>query len=311
MALLLTSVISTVPIPAPRLRFSNIVLLAAILTLPVQLLAQNGANVSKEDDCGPAHLKTCLKDVLNDQAGIFTSPLRINKGDLPWLLPLAGATGLALAYDEDALREVGPPAHGRTLIDVGDAVSGFGSPEATLGEAGVLYAIGAVTKDQKLRRTGILGVEAIVDVSIVTEAIKLATNRQRPNQGDGSGDFWAGGASNYSLDSSFPSGHTSSSWALARVVASEYHGWLPKVGAYSFASLISANRITSRSHFPSDVVVGSALGYLVGGYVVRHHSDASQQSSLVVLPVYDGSSRSYGVAVSFTPHTPRWLGSSQ
>ncbi len=32
--------------------------------------------------CGPAHLGRCLKDIAKDQAGIWTSPLRIRSRDL-------------------------------------------------------------------------------------------------------------------------------------------------------------------------------------------------------------------------------------
>lgn len=287
--------------PSSSPRWKALLSIALLLT-PITLLAQRGAQPASDDNCGATHLRTCVKDLLQDQVGIFTSPLRTSRGDLPWLVPLAGATALAIAYDADALREVGPTGHGRLLIDAGNTISDFGSPHAALAEGAILYGIGAVAKNEKLRKTGVLGMEAVADASIVTAAIKLATDRQRPNQGNGNGDFWSGGTKDYKLDSSFPSGHTSASWALARVVAGQYHGWLPRIGAYSFATLISANRITSRSHFPSDVVVGSAIGYLVGGYVERHHSPESQQhSSITVLPVYEGRTQTYGVALSFSP----------
>src|SRR5712664_4865409 len=41
--------------------------------------------------CGPAHLGRCLKDVALDQAGIWTSPLRLQSKDVFWLVPFVGA----------------------------------------------------------------------------------------------------------------------------------------------------------------------------------------------------------------------------
>src|ERR1039457_1276395 len=58
--------------------------------------------------------------------------------------------------------------------------------------------------------------------------------------------------------------------ALEAVVVDETpgHRWL-HLGLYALATGVSAARVTSRNHFPSDVVVGSAIGFLVGGYVYR------------------------------------------
>ena len=44
--------------------------------------------------------------IVKDQIPIWTSPVRIRTHDLIWLLPLGAATGLTLATDTDAMREV-------------------------------------------------------------------------------------------------------------------------------------------------------------------------------------------------------------
>lgn len=95
--------------------------------------------------------------------------------------------------------------------------------------------------------------------------IKQATNRRRPLQG-GDGHFWNGGKS-------FPSGHAAHTWTLATVLASEYPDKpIVRYGAYAWATGVSLSRISGRKHFPSDVLVEGALGYLVGRYIVRHHA---------------------------------------
>jgi membrane-associated phospholipid phosphatase len=148
----------------------------------------------------------------------------------------------------------------------------------------------------------VLGAEAVVNASLVFGALKLATNRERPDQGAGTGGFWPHGPDDYSVASSFPSGHATASWALARVISAEYPGWPTKLCAYGFATAISTSRITARRHFPSDVVVGSTLGYLIGGLVVRRHSSVKQRDmSFSVLPVIDDTQRAYGVNLAFTP----------
>jgi membrane-associated phospholipid phosphatase len=43
------------------------------------------------------------------------------------------------------------------------------------------------------------------------------------------------------------------------------------MGVYSMATGTSLTRVLGQEHFPSDVLVGSAAGWLVGHYVYRHY----------------------------------------
>src|SRR5260370_14073263 len=142
------------------------------------------------DVCGPAHLVRCLKDVAQDQAGIWTSPLRIQSRDAFWLVPLAGATAVAIHYDARAQQELGID---RSRIDTSNNISLFGSTYATLAESGALYFVGRLRHSDHLAETGRLGAEAVIDASLVAEALKLATNRERPDEGNGTGGFCAQG----------------------------------------------------------------------------------------------------------------------
>jgi membrane-associated phospholipid phosphatase len=248
--------------------------------------------------CGVTHLGQCLKDLGQDQAGIWTSPLRLSPRDAFWLVPFAGATGLALHYDTQAQQDLGI---NKSRIDTSNTISNFGSPYATFAGATGLYFLGLATHNEHLSETGRLGAEAIADASLVVEAMKLATNRERPNEGNGQGGFWPHGTRSYELDGSFPSGHVAASWALARVIASEYLSKPVQFAAYAFALAISASRVTGRQHFPSDVLVGGTFGYLIGGYVVRHHAAGNESSAFFILPIADQPTRTYGVQMEFTP----------
>lgn len=61
----------------------------------------------------------------------------------------------------------------------------------------------------------------------------------------------------------WPSGHTSSSFALASVL-DEFYG--PRVGlpAYALASLVGIRMMDQGDHWASDVVFGAALGWVIG-----------------------------------------------
>jgi len=237
-----------------------------------------------------------LKDIAKDQAGIWTSPLRIRSRDLFWLAPFAGATAVAIHYDARAQEELGID---QTRIDTSNAISQLGATYTVLGEAGALYAIGRFTHNDHLAETGRLGAEAIIDATLVSEGLKLATNRERPDEGNGTGGFWPHGTRSFS--DSFPSGHAIESWAFARVIASEYPNKLTQVGVYAFATAISISRVTSRRHFPSDALVGSVLGYLIGGYVVRHHAAEYVDSGFSFIPVVDVQTQTYGASIELHP----------
>ena len=174
-------------------------------------------------------------------------------------MPLGvGTLGLVTA-DQDIMRHFGNTtmAHSSSLSNYALA--------AMAGGAASLYLRGAITHDDHSRETGFLGGEAAVNSVIVGEAMKLVFQRPRPN-GANAGSFGAGGAS-------FPSEHAFLAWSIASVIAHEYPGPLTKLLVYGAASGISLSRVAARQHFPSDVVVGSALGYLIGRYVYRAHHD--------------------------------------
>src|ERR1700692_3365297 len=197
--------------------------------------------------------------LLQDQKAIWTSPLRLRARDLYWLAPAAmGTAGLVLA-DNAILRHFGgaPMAHSNTFSNYGLA--------ALIGGGAGIYLSGVITHDDHRRETGLLAGEAAVNRVIVAEAMKAAFERPRPNAPN-AGNFGAGGAS-------FPSEHALAAWSIATVIAHEYPGPLTKLLAYGAAAGISLARVAARDHFPSDVVVGGALGYLIGRYVYGAHHD--------------------------------------
>jgi membrane-associated phospholipid phosphatase len=219
--------------------------------------------------CGITHLVRCLQDLGEDEKGIFTSPLRVHPKDAYWLAPLGAATGMAFAYDPDAAQAVGIDAN---RSDTANAIAGFGSFYATGAESAGIYFIGLAKKNPKLAETGRLSAEAVLASGTVSLVTKMASNRQRPLQGNGQGHFWADGTSHWQFDSSFPSDHATASMALARVVAGEYPHWYVVLPAYGFAEAIGISRILANQHFPSDVLVGQAIGFLSGGYVLNHRA---------------------------------------
>ena len=224
---------------------------------------------SPEPVCGIEHLVLCIQDLGSDEKGIFTSPFRLRPEDSYWLMPLGAATGLAFAYDAEASATLGVD---QNRTNAANHISDFGSYYATGAESAGVYFLGLSRRNSKLSETGRLSAEAILASGTVALTIKMAANRQRPLQGGGQGNFWPDGTRHWSLDSSFPSDHAAASMAMARVFAGEYPQWYVAVPAYGFAEAVGISRILANQHFPSDVLVGQTIGFLSGGYVLRHHA---------------------------------------
>lgn len=255
-------------------------MLFAVL-LPLSALAQPEPN----EICEVRSLRVCAFHILRDEGHILTSPLHARLSDLLWIAPLGVATGVAIHYDAQALQKLGTDSSTQNRFD---QISNAGGAYLPAGVIVAGYAVGAWRKDDYLKQTAVLSGEAIVDGLILNEGLKFAINRQTPSQGDRTGQFWPHGLSGWPDGQSMPSGHSMTAWNLAHVISSRYPSWHTRLIMYSLASTVSASRIVARKHFPSDVLVGGTIGYLVGGYVVHARGDASKSFSLSMADTPNG-----------------------
>ncbi len=222
----------------------------------------NGASGAKKFFGG------AITDFAQDQKYMWTSPARVRLADATWLIPLAGVTAGLFVTDQQysASLSTNPStiSHYKTVSNVGIA--------SLAGATAGMYLMSFPTHNEHWRETGFLAGEAAIDSLIPVEIMKYSLGRERPYQGTGSGAFFQGGTS-------FPSEHAAAAWAIAGVIAHEYPGTLPKLISYSLASAVSFARVRSLQHFPSDVFVGSILGYLVAQSVYSRHHDAALKGS--------------------------------
>lgn len=271
------------------MRFPAVFLLIAILA-PCAAYCQDAL----PSQCVLSRPKVCAFHVIQDEAGILASPTRTSTKDLLWLVPFGMATGVAIDYDAHAMRSLGVDPQRENRFET---ISDFGAIYAPIAAAGAGYFIGNATHNGLMRETAVLSAEAAVDSVILDEGLKYAINRERPNQGDGTGRFWPHGLNTWPDGQSMPSGHAMVIWSFAHVVADQYNGPATKVIVYSLATTVSVSRVLARQHFPSDVLVGSVFGYLIGGYVEHRRSRESAFSlSTVATPNGRGLQVSYNFA---------------
>jgi len=205
-----------------------------------------------------------LRDLVDDQKTIWTSPTHLRLVDANWLVPLGGALAAMLATDTETSKHLSNSAN-RIKYSKDVANYGVGSLIAV---GGGLYLWGHFTHDDHKRETGFLAGEAAIDSLAVTYAVKYAFGRERPLADNYRGRFWQGGVS-------FPSEHSAAAWSIASVIAHEYPSPLTTFLSYGLAAAVSASRVSGKQHFPSDVLLGGAVGWFVGQEVYRHHHDPS------------------------------------
>jgi membrane-associated phospholipid phosphatase len=242
----------------------------------------------QDDRAKGMSFKKMFLNIPGDQKAIWTSPLHIRATDSAWLLPLGGVTAGLIASDEHSMARARSNAD---AISLGKNVSDF----TLAGMASVpalMYVWGGLHGYPRAHETGLLSGEALMNSYVVVEALKFAFARERPTPVDGQGKFYQ-----TLSDPSFPSGHAILGWTIASVIAHEYPGWLSQTLAYSGATAISVSRVAGRKHFPSDVVVGGSMGWLIGRQVFRaHHNpdiDDAEFGSFTSDP-QEGSSRRLG-----------------
>ncbi len=224
---------------------------------------------STQSNDDPVTLHSTPRHFLRDQEAIWTSPAHIRESNALGPVVLVLATTVTIATDHQVMsssRLIDPSLNSHASTASNGLLGGFVAAPA------LIYGIGFLHRDAHATETGILGGEAMADSLVVDEVIKLVSLRERPTLDNARGKFFQTGVG---TNSSFPSTHTMIAWSSAAVLASEYNGPLTRITAYGLATGVSVTRVLARQHFPSDVLVGSAVGWMIGRYVVhrRHRAD--------------------------------------
>jgi membrane-associated phospholipid phosphatase len=243
--------------------------LAAALHVSAANAPEAAASSSLPDAPQPQQtvtIRMAPRDILHDQAVIWTSPARVRAHDLLWLAPLGAATGIAIASDQRAMRDLvsHDPGFNNASVNTSNALIGgfIAAPVA-------IYGYGFFEHQPHARQAGILTSESMIDAVVVEQGMKLIFWRERPMAADDyRGRFFQSSAG---IDSSFPSSHCVVAWAAAATIAGEYSSRLTQFAVYTAATGVSLTRVMGEEHFPSDVLVGSAAGWLLGRYVAHRH----------------------------------------
>lgn len=211
----------------------------------------------------PRHtgIKATLKNIVHDFGHV---PSKTNL----FIAAAGGGAALAMHPFDDRLnrRLVGNPTADK-FFKPGKFV---GQTPTLIGASLAVYAFGRIKDEPKVSHLGMDLVRAMAVNEVLTQTLKFTVRRERPDGSD---------------KRSFPSGHASTTFALA--TALERHlGWKGAAPVYLFSSYVAASRLHDNRHYLSDVLFGATVGIIAGRTVTRHGSSGY---SADIVPVNRGA----------------------
>jgi membrane-associated phospholipid phosphatase len=218
-------------------------------------------------------LTTCATAILLGAALLGTTPAAAGTEDPPRVAELPGD----LARDLGALPSTGnawwllggtaltvivyqfEDAEGAArALDQGalDGLADFGNIWGDIRVQGTLalgtWATGSWSGSPRTAGTGYALSRGLLLSYAAVSLLKTVVERERPD-----GEPY-----------SFPSGHTAAAFSTAGVLTRRYGGWAGGTALF-LGGLTAAGRLEDLKHYPSDVVAGAAIGWIVGRTVAR------------------------------------------
>ncbi len=237
---------------------------------------------------------------------------RLTRTDAVIAASVAGATLAVMPFDVRITRTLRTSSlqGSAPLRSTSTAFRLLGDPLSLALSAGT-YGVARLTHDATWTDIGWHATEAILASGAVTGAIKLGVGRARPYVSADSNahdlqllrGLRRGGAYQ-----SLPSGHATSAFAAAEVLASEArrrwpeHAGAVQWAAYGSATLAALSRVYDDKHWASDVVLGAGIGILSARVLQRaHHADGWRGIDRWLIPRAIGAGPDGSVRLEWRP----------
>lgn len=151
--------------------------------------------------------------------------------------------------------------------DIPKSIINFGGhharPEGNYGLSSAVYFTGLFTKNEKIRRTGLLMLASTVTGGFLQQLTIRFVNRARPLTGESAGNYDFKFFSKTDNYDSFFSGHTVLSFANAYAIGKQFKSPWVKAGIYTVGMIPGFTRIIISKHWFSDVVLGTVMSILI------------------------------------------------
>jgi membrane-associated phospholipid phosphatase len=193
------------------------------------------------------------------------------------ILWAALAIALALAFLIDGLvMEAVAPLHGSSLAEfLGNTVRWVGIGYAQVAALLLLIVVGALFRLRALP-AGAWALLSFAASGIAATILKVLVHRPRP-WSEALPANWSEYLHNSEFHS-FPSGESTTTFAIAAMLAWWYPAW--RLPLFTVAAVVAVARVLVGSHYPSDVVAGALLGIAVAQLLIRSAERKRRRGSL-------------------------------
>lgn len=169
----------------------------------------------------------------------------------------------SMRFDKPVLTEI-QQGYGGAWAKYLDWANELGGPRAVIPVVSV-FGVSLLTGGERFREAAFTSLESWLFTGLLTYGLKETFGRVRPEDGADAIHFQP-----FSGNSSFPSGHTSSAFAIITPWVLYYPNPLT-YGLFAISASTAIARVARDKHWPTDVVAGAAIGYFVGRRLARIH----------------------------------------
>jgi membrane-associated phospholipid phosphatase len=220
---------------------------------------------------------------------IFTSPKDFNSNDWIKFAGTAALTTAGFCFDNEVrgFSQTSKTDFFNTLFKIDDYYNLYTIAIADI----AIWGYGSAANKNDIEDLGLKLTEATVYSTLINYFIKFLTGRSRPFLNTGNLDF---NPIQLGYDqSSFPSLHSTNTFAFSKVMADEIDNIYWKITWFTASTLVSLARIYNDQHWLSDVILGAAIGYFVGEFVSNHSTNKKEDK------VNPGSMSKFNITFNF------------
>jgi membrane-associated phospholipid phosphatase len=214
---------------------------------------------------------------VSDSWYIYSAPSRINKRSGILLGVVVVGTAVTYAYDREIYdafkRNLYHPFY-RPIRKIGNTFERVGYMGATNKYYFAGLGIGYLFNIKPLEEISLRILESHFIAGGGKNVANFLVGRWRPRDGNDPRRF------EFSNGTSFPSGHVSNVFQLATILSHRFSFFPATVALYGIAGTVGFQRITSDSHWPSDVFVAAVYGTAVARAVIYLNENRKNKISV-------------------------------
>ena len=231
-----------------------------------------------------------VTNALKDIKSLRAAPARLSEAPAVYLAGGLLGAGIFIYSFDGQIRRIAGNNKSSSLDNIARQTEKIGNGGYELAMLGAFAGAGYVFKNYKMKDTAWLAAESFLAANAIGTVVKYSLGRARPYGGYGKRAFKPFAFK--TVRTSFPSGHTTSAFSVAAVLALRYDSPWAGLAAYGAASAVALQRVYSDKHWASDGFFGAILGTVTGRAVIRRAGSGPAKSAYllpVITPDYSGA----------------------